>query len=186
MSVDLRSPVLPSDIWCGEAYGRREVETGFRTWIAFDAGLREGVASFAIFSHGFRPSGTEWVSGAREFLWPPCATPHDVPDRGDRLLDLVLDGDYLVAAYQQAYGIDLTDPGLDMHWHRFVALLRGLPGDTVLAEAMRMRGWRDDRRSMAEVNKSLRSQWSLPARDDARTLSWQQQTFGPVAERARR
>ena len=186
MAVDLRRPRLPRDIWCGERYGRREVETGFRTWVAFEAGLREGVASFAIFRHGFRPSGAEWVAGAREFLSPPCACPHDVPDRGDRLLDLVLDGDYVVAAYQQAYGIDLTDPGLDMHWHRFLALLRGLPGDTVLAEAMRMRGWREDRRSPSTVSGELRRQWSLPARQDAEALSWQREAFGKVAERAGR
>lgn len=185
MAVDLRRPGLPHDIWCGEAYGRREVETSFRTWIAFDASLRGGVASFEIFRGGFRPAGTEWVSGAREFLSPPCACPHDVPDRGDRLLDLVVDGDYVVAAYQQAYGIDLTDPSLDMHWHRFLALLRGLPGDTVLAEAMRMRGWREDRRSMTAVNESLRRQWSLPSERDAATLAWQEAAFGRVAERAR-
>ena len=97
----------------------------------------------------------------------------------------VLDGDYVVAAYQQAYGIDLTDPSLDMHWHRFLALLRGLPGDTVLAEAMRMRGWREDRRSMAAVNEGLRRQWSLPSEQDAATLAWQEAAFGRVAERAR-
>ena len=185
MSVDLRSPELPHAVWCGERDGWREVETGFRTWVAFEASLRRGVASFAIFRGGFWPSGAEWVDGARAFLNPPCACPHDVPDRGDRLLDLVLDGDYVVAAFQQAYGIDLTDPALEMHWHRFVALLRGLPGDTVLSEAMRMRGWRDDRRSMAAVNEALRRQWSLPTEQDAATLSWQQEAFGRVAERAR-
>lgn len=185
MSIDLRAAGLPHAVWCGDAYGWREVHTGFRTWIAFDAGLRGGVAGFEIFVGDFRPAGTEWVAGARLFLSPPCACPHDVPDRGDRLLDLVLDGDYVVAAYQQAYGIDLTDPGLDMHWHRFLALLRGLPGDTVLAEAMRMRGWREDRRSMSAVNESLRRQWSLPSPQDEATLSWQQEAFGKVATRAR-
>lgn len=181
MGIDLRHRALVREIWCGEDEGWREVETGFRAWVAFDHGLHRGVALYCVFPEGSPvPRGDEWVASAREFLESPVACPHGVGSTGARALDLVEDGDYVVAAFQQAYGIDLTDPGLDMHWHRFMALLRGLPDSTLLARAMGYRTWREDRRSHERQMADLRRAWSLPADQDERTLAWQEAAFGAV------
>lgn len=51
--------------------------------------------------------------------------------------DYAFDADYIVAAFQQAYGIDLTVT--QMHWWRFRALFRALPEDTLMAKIM---SWR--------------------------------------------
>ena len=51
--------------------------------------------------------------------------------------DYAFDADYIVAAFQQAYGIDLTVT--QMHWWRFRALFRALPEDTLMARIM---SWR--------------------------------------------
>nr|DAL35159.1 MAG TPA_asm: hypothetical protein [Caudoviricetes sp.] len=51
--------------------------------------------------------------------------------------DYSFDADYIVAAFQQAYGIDLTTA--QMHWWRFRALFRALPEDTLMAKIM---SWR--------------------------------------------
>ena len=51
--------------------------------------------------------------------------------------DYSFDADYIVAAFQQPYGIDLTVT--QMHWWRFQALFRALPEDTLMARIM---SWR--------------------------------------------
>jgi len=44
------------------------------------------------------------------------------------------DAEYICAAFQSEYGIDLTDA--EMHWWRFRALFRGLGSDTELVKIM--------------------------------------------------
>lgn len=56
---------------------------------------------------------------------------------GRPVLDLWIDGERIVASFQAAYGIDLLHTSL--HWHRFQALLRQLPPDTVLMQVIRLR-----------------------------------------------
>lgn len=51
--------------------------------------------------------------------------------------DYSFDADYIVAAFQQAYGIDLTTAKL--HWWRFRALFRALPEETLMAKIL---SWR--------------------------------------------
>ena len=50
MGVDLRERSLPSEIWCGDGDGWREVATGFRAWVAFERAEspRVGVIFFAV------------------------------------------------------------------------------------------------------------------------------------------
>lgn len=52
-------------------------------------------------------------------------------------LDYVTDGPAIVAAFQQAYGIDLTRARL--HWWRFKALMSNLPEETQLAKIIGFR-----------------------------------------------
>ena len=53
--------------------------------------------------------------------------PQDEP-----VLDYRCDADYIVGAFQQAYGIDLTAD--KVHWWRFKALLHALPPETSLGK----------------------------------------------------
>lgn len=57
---------------------------------------------------------------------------------GPRTFDIEQDWPYVCAAFQQAYGIDLY-ADKDIHILRFLALLRGIPEDTKLAEIIRIR-----------------------------------------------
>jgi len=52
-------------------------------------------------------------------------------------LDYVTDGPAIVAAFQQAYGIDLTRARL--HWWRFKALMSNLPEETQLVKIIGFR-----------------------------------------------
>ena len=62
--------------------------------------------------------------------------PQDEP-----VLDYRCDADYIVGAFQQAYGIDLTAD--KVHWWRFKALLHALPPETPLGKIVEI-GTRED------------------------------------------
>ena len=56
---------------------------------------------------------------------------------GKPSFDLVQDAEYIYAGFMQTYGIDLEDT--DMAIERFIALLKGLPSGTRLADIIRIR-----------------------------------------------
>ncbi len=58
----------------------------------------------------------------------------DQKKTGKKVMDFQQDAAYMVAAFRQSYGIDLTARGKDMHWWTFLALLSGLPSDTRMME----------------------------------------------------
>ena len=170
--IDLEQDALPSALVVdGEEH---PVKTSFRVWMRWGRIAQEhDVCDPSIFV-GEPPRG-RWAEAAREFYRSECPTPHGTK-RHERAFDMLMDSDYLVAAFQQAYGIDLTEG--DMHWHRFLALWRGLPSDTRLAEIIGHRTWTKSRRSPDSVREELREQWSLPAEQDDELLAWQQEVFG--------
>lgn len=92
---------------------------------------------------------------------PAAAKPASRPDTGPAF-DYRCDAPYIVAAFQQAYGIDLTTE--KMHWFRFRALFAALPEDTLMAKIM---GWRsadlaDYEGSMREHYAALKERFALP------------------------
>lgn len=77
--------------------------------------------------------------------------------------DYASDAPYIVAAFQQTYGIDLTVS--TMHWWRFRALFLSLPEDTLMQKIMCWRtadlsGMQSEERQRYEL---LRSAYALPA-----------------------
>ncbi len=93
---------------------------------------------------------------------PAAAKPASRPDTGPAF-DYRCDAPYIVAAFQQAYGIDLTTE--KMHWFRFRALFAALPEDTLMAKII---GWRsadlaDYEGSMREHYAALKERFALPA-----------------------
>jgi hypothetical protein len=182
--IDLAQDRLPDMIMAGD--GWVPVLTGFRTWLRFGRLLQEARVWWpGIFPDG-EPEG-DWHDGALEFYRSPVACPHGGHGRAPsvRAIDLLEDGDYLVGSFQQAYGIDLTDPALDMHWHRFQALLRSLPQDTVMSRIVGWRSWTPSgaRRKPDEAARALRDAWSLgPGLRDDGAIAEQQALLGGVAE----
>ena len=97
------------------------------------------------------------------------AGPQEVADRPgssrteELALDYVTDGPAIVAAFQQAYGIDLTRARL--HWWRFKALMSNLPEETQLvkiigfrtADLTQFQGEERERRA------ELKERFALPA-----------------------
>lgn len=92
---------------------------------------------------------------------PAAAKPASRPDTGPAF-DYRCDAPYIVAAFQQAYGIDLTTEKL--HWFRFRALFAALPEDTLMAKII---NWRtldlaDYEGSMREHYAALKERFALP------------------------
>ena len=83
--------------------------------------------------------------------------PQDEP-----VLDYRCDADYIVGAFQQAYGIDLTTD--KVHWWRFKALLHALPPETPLGKIVEIRG--KDTSGMDRADRdyyeTLKERFALP------------------------
>ena len=105
------------------------------------------------------PDG-DWFDAAMEFYLSENATPKKRSGQTAKAIDMVLDGDYITASFQQAYGIDLTQG--DMHWHRFKALLNGLPESTVLSRIMGYRTFERKKVDREAEMMRLREEWALP------------------------
>ena len=159
--IDLRNKELPSRLeWDG---GSCLIDTDFRTWITFGEFLKEKKIYLGIFPKHRPPEGDDWQIAAFRFYQCPNEVPRATRGSRARLLDFIIDGQFIVASFQQAYGVDLTS--CDMHWHRFCALLDGLPDETKLAKIMGYRGYdpRDEKRKHSEFMQEQRMRWALPS-----------------------
>lgn len=176
--IDLRYKGLPSAIECGGRLLR--LKTDFRLWIEFERVLREKqVAWWGVLEEP--PENDEWVPGALEFLESKNVRPVYPNSGGERMFDFVLDGDYIVASFWQAYGIDLTSIDY-MHWHVFKALFNGLPKDTKMAEIIGYCSWEPSRKKYEDSMRELKNAWRLrdPATEEAKrdALEWARDFFG--------
>ncbi len=179
--IDLRHP-LPTGIEVGGVFYR--LKTDFRIWVEFLRAAEEnGVVLCNIFD-GDKPDGDDWVPAAMEFAKSENPTPRNADKSSNKPLDLILDGDYIVGAFMQVYGVDLTST--QMHWHLFLALLRSLPEGCKLTDIMGYRTFKrsDLRRKPEQLYIDLQRQWALPVKPDQAIMEWQEQMYDR-AEKAR-
>lgn len=176
--IDLRFKELPHALVTSE--GVFSIKTDFRVWIQFDYVLREQQkAWYGIFDKEI-PTGKDWVDAAIEFYQSKNETPKGSSGSNERAYDLVLDGDYIVASFWQAYGIDLTSIDY-LHWHTFKALLIGLPDDTKLAQIMGYRLWHKENKKHDAKMDEMKNAWSLPKVTDKERkelLDWANKKLG--------
>lgn len=149
--IDLRYSDLPAALEVdGEVFA---IKTDFRVWLAWLESLEvNGIAEYGIFESDI-PQGDSWVEVAQQFALSAPVTPAGKATEIVQAFDFIRDGDYIVGSFQQAYGIDLTDPSLSMHWHRFLALFRSLPETCIMSKIM---GYRTFKKSdKDDYNKSM-------------------------------
>lgn len=160
------------------------VDTSFRAWLMFSRILREtGICSPTAI--GLRETPEGWRAAALAFLNERPSTPRDDGAVRARGFDLDEDAPYIVGSFQAAYGVDLSDPAVDMHWHRFLALLWSLPAGSKLMEIAGYRQWSkaDARRSPDAAAAERRRAWALPERGGAERdalVAYQMEWFGNV------
>lgn len=138
----------------------------FRKWIASDFVEETGVSygDFFFLFDGNIPRDN-FIPHLIAFYLNPNETPnHSDNGRNDaKAFDYILDGEYIVGSFMQAYHIDLTSIE-HMHWHLFKALFLSLPENTKMREIMSMRTWneRDEKRDYKDQKRKLRESWKLP------------------------
>ena len=129
--------------------------TDFRAWLRFDAMLRDDdvdsatkswimLSFFDIDAPEDIPQDIEVALGALVAFFQrntdeDTAAPKSPGGSRARVFDLAQDAPLILAAFRQAYGIDLINIDY-LHWWEFLALLDGIPDDTRLAQIMQLRG----------------------------------------------
>lgn len=79
----------------------------------------------------------------------------DDEDEGD-FIDIAQDAEYIYASFMQAYGIDLFEQQGKLHWHKFRALLQGLPPDTIMQRIIQIRTWKESKYDSKEFKNAMR------------------------------
>ena len=181
--LDLRYE-LPTDLLIGGEHF--DIDTDFRVWLNwlenYDQNQWAGVEIFT----GKKPKGVEWVQVALDFAINEPATPRaGGSSTGARLVDFILDGEYIVGSFMQAYNIDLTSIE-HMHWHLFLALFRSLPSSSKMAQIMGYRGYSrsSSTKRPERIYAEQRDAWSLEHAQDreqnAELLAWADDFFKGV------
>ena len=166
--MTLQKAGLPSTIEVdGRLYG---IHTDFRFALILLERIRENapLADCDFMYEGEPPADrAAGLKAIAEWLDPP----HEVPrpatvQSSDILLDYEEDAPLIFAAFYEQYGIDLFDEGLRLHWHKFLALLRGLHG-TRLNEVQEYRAYKPRKGEPAEYRREmlrLKAMWRLEER----------------------
>lgn len=96
------------------------------------------------------------------FLYNPSVTPKN-ESSSDKVMDYILDGDYIFSALYQTYGIDIIE--MKMHWHKFQALCNNIVGESTLwGYAKSVRGYEKPNKKDTIDSQYLKakSAWSFP------------------------
>lgn len=159
--IDLSQKGLPDTvtIW-GEPF---QVRTDYRVWMRFclEFEARDRKQDFDI-AYLFRSEipaiqTQEDLNAVLMFAYPPFVVPNTGGEKeNDKILDYLMDGDYIYAAFLGQYSIDLVETKL--HWHKFRALVNGLNDTTRLYEIMGYRCYTGNDKEMVK----LRESWKLP------------------------
>lgn len=148
------------------------IKTDYRVWLRFDRILEEkGLEKMTyadlltVLDDDEVPYQDELEGLLTQILkfysnQNPCPKNHG--GSGSKVLDYEIDSDYIYSAFLEQYGIDLVDiPHL--HWHKFLALLRGLSDDTMLGKIMSYRGYKNNgNKSYEKQMQELKAIWDLP------------------------
>lgn len=98
-----------------------------------------------------------------------------VRNRPTRILDYEADQAYIVSAFQQQYGIDLTVENI--HWWRFKMLFNGLTEKTKMVKIMQYRSMEIDPKMTEKQRKFYQEMKILYALPDKRTEEEKERDF---------
>ena len=174
--IDLSKVKLPD---CIEAAGSFfTIKTDFRSWLNFSriVNTKGAVVDDVdyIYTDTIPPAENkkEAFEKLLEFFQPKTPLPRPIGESsGVKILDYEIDADLIYAAFYEQYGIDLLETdkhghAVQIHWHRFLALLSGLH-NTKLNEVMSWRSWTGDTKTeYGKQMQKLRNAWELPEEKD--------------------
>lgn len=157
--IDLRNQSLP----CAITVDGKDflVKTDFREWLKFEKMIKEE-RPFAdylfLFDCEIDGAVDKIFNALIEFYINKNSTPRSDGD-SETVVDFIEDGEYIVASFYQAYGIDLTT--CKMHWHLFKALFLGLPDDTIIKQIMSKRSWKKSNQKYETYCEKEKERWAL-------------------------
>ena len=97
---------------------------------------------------------------------------------GPRVLDFQQDAELILAAFRQAYGIDLFQEPGRLHWLEFLALLSGIPQGTRLAEVMEIRACKvppvtKNNHEQIKALMKAKAKYAIRMSEEERQAQWQ-------------
>lgn len=159
--LDLTQKALPNTVTVG---GRAfPINTDFRTWLRFEREMKSANREDFTFDASFifpdeKPSFVP-IPELLAFARPQNELPRRMPHQSDEIvLDYDLDSDLIYAAFRECYGIDLFKE--DMHWHIFLALLRGISESCRLSKVMGYRVY-EKRTDKTDPYEELQRAWRI-------------------------
>ena len=158
--IDLTKKGLPNAAWInGIPYS---IYTDFRLWMRFEievSKLKPGQNIDVSYLFKNRMPSQCDLSELFAFSRPVSELPR-LNNHSDVIaLDYEVDSDYIYSAFMSQYGIDLTEIE-ELHWHKFLALLKGLKEDEVISKIMSYRCYEksDEKKNIYE---ELRYAWQI-------------------------
>lgn len=154
--IDLTTKALPNTVLVdGKVFS---INTDYRYWIKFEIDLSKKKLPIDV-GYLFRSTIPERCNIEELLVF---ARPRDELPRGESsdeiLLDYEYDSDYIYSAFMGQYGIDLLT--VDMHWHVFLALMKGLNDSTRMREIMGYRAYKKSSGNTDQMEK-LKYAWRI-------------------------
>lgn len=159
--MDLTNKSLPNTVRVG---GRDySIYTDFRAWMKFEIAvsrLKRGENTDV--SYLFKNDMPMYCNIEELFIFsrPKSLLPRPVSHRNIAVLDYELDADLIYSAFLGQYDIDLLEVK-ELHWHKFLALLKGLNESTRLREVMGYRCYEKVTDENKDVYEEMRRAWEI-------------------------
>ena len=159
--LDLTKKSLPNTVRVGGS--DFSIYTDFRLWMRFEievSKLKQGEKMDV--SYLFKNEMPSYCSIQNLFVFshPKCPLPRDIHHKSVIALDYELDSDLIYSAFLGQYGIDLFEID-ELHWHKFLALLRGINDSTRLREVMGYRCYEKRNEKDIDIYAELRRAWEI-------------------------
>ena len=159
--MDLTKRGLPSVVEInGSLYS---IYTDFRLWMKFEIEVsRLGYEEKIDVSYLFKNEMPMQCDLRELFVFsrPQNPLPRPVGNSNAIVLDYELDADLIYSAFLGQYGIDLIEVE-ELHWHKFLALLKGLNENTKLREVMGYRCYQKSDKADKDIYEELKRAWEI-------------------------
>lgn len=159
--MDLTKGALPNTVVVdGKAYS---VYTDFRLWMKFEINLSHMKSGDHIeVGYLFKNDMPLFCSleALTAFSRPQNPLPRVMGKSDVIALDYELDADLIYAAFLGQYGIDLITVK-ELHWHQFLALIKGLDESTRLRQVMGYRCYESGSDSKRNPYEELKAMWEI-------------------------
>ena len=159
--MDLTRKSLPNVVMInGREYS---IYTDFRLWMRFEIEVSKMKTTDNIdVSYLFKNEKPRYCNLEELFVFakPANELPRNFKHSNVRVLDYEVDAELIFSAFLEQYGIDLFEIE-ELHWHKFLALLKGLNDSTRLREVMGYRSYEKSNEKNRDIYAELRAAWAL-------------------------